>query len=257
MPELVAAVELILEATVPAGNAATQLTLDYGSTAIGGGPAADVSTITMSILNKTDQAITGLVAKFYGTLGGASIEIDYTVPSVDVAGSGGTGSFTVPVDSGIRPRLKLVATFAAAPSGGGTWHVSSMLSPVGGGAGSANLTNIVKWGGTTQTGADLTPLLQGAATKQGALTDHSGTIAAANTSQQVMAANAARRYLLVQNLDTSEDLWIDFTADAVESEPSLKIAPGQSFVQESGFVSTEAVNVIAATVGHAFAVKSG
>lgn len=89
----------------------------------------------------------------------------------------------------------------------------------------------------------------------GTFIDHSGTIAAGGVSQLMMAANAARKGLLIQNDPLSAELlYIDFTVAAVLSQPSVALAPGESF-QPFNFVSTEAINVIAATLGHAFTAK--
>lgn len=91
----------------------------------------------------------------------------------------------------------------------------------------------------------------------GALTNRSGVIASGATAQSLMAANASRKYLFIENLDQSEDLWINFTTTAVASQPSILIKPNGSFVMESSFVSTEAISVIAATTNHAYAAKEG
>lgn len=94
------------------------------------------------------------------------------------------------------------------------------------------------------------------APQQGVLTDRSGSLAAGNTSQQMMASNATRKYLLIQNVDTAEDLWFTFGGSAaVKDQPSLKLAPGGSFVMEGSFISTEAVQVIALTTGHKWSAK--
>lgn len=73
----------------------------------------------------------------------------------------------------------------------------------------------------------------------------------------LLAANATRRYLLVQNLDPAEDLWIDFTATAVMDQPSILISPLEKFIMDAGFISGEEVSVIAVTTSHAFAAKEG
>ncbi len=105
--------------------------------------------------------------------------------------------------------------------------------------------------------AILKGLLSVGNSKQGAVTDRSGTITTGGTAQQMMAGNASRRYLVIQNLDAIEDLWFNFTTTAVASEPSLKLAAGQAFSMDGSFVSTEAVSVIAATNAHAWASKEG
>lgn len=90
----------------------------------------------------------------------------------------------------------------------------------------------------------------------GAFTDRSGTITSGGTAQTLMAANANRKYFLIQNLST-ENLWINFTTTAVAGQPSLRITPGTSFVLEGFFTSTEAVSIIGATTGSAFSAKEG
>lgn len=96
-----------------------------------------------------------------------------------------------------------------------------------------------------------------AADRRGTVTDRSGTITAGGTAQQLAAVNASRKYLFIQNLDAGNDLWIDFTTTAVQSQPSIKLSAGASFVMEGAFVSTELVSVISAVTGHAFAAKEG
>ncbi len=89
----------------------------------------------------------------------------------------------------------------------------------------------------------------------GTLTDRSGTITLGGTAQTMMAANASRVYLLIQNQDATEDLWINFTTTAVEDEPSIRLPALSGFVMETGFVSTQAVSVIAATTSHKWTAK--
>lgn len=89
----------------------------------------------------------------------------------------------------------------------------------------------------------------------GVVTDRSGTITAGGTAQTLAAVNLSRRYLLVQNLHASEDLWVNFTTAAVVDQPSVRVAAGAAFLMDGAFVSTELVSVIAATTGHKFAAK--
>lgn len=63
-----------------------------------------------------------------------------------------------------------------------------------------------------------------------------------NASQQFMAANTARQYLLVQNRNATGNIWLNFGA-AASAADSIKIAPGGFW--ESGFVCpTNAINMI-------------
>lgn len=87
------------------------------------------------------------------------------------------------------------------------------------------------------------------------VTDRSGTITTGGTSQQLAASNAVRIYLFVENV-SAENLWINFGAGAaVANQPSIKIVPNGSFVMESTFVCTQAVQIIGATTGSAFTAK--
>jgi hypothetical protein len=92
--------------------------------------------------------------------------------------------------------------------------------------------------------------------RSGALTDRSGTITTGGTSQQVMAANTNRKYLLIQNESTG-DLWINFGVAAVATQPSIRLGQWDAFVMEEGFISTQTLNVIGATTAQAFTAKEG
>lgn len=85
--------------------------------------------------------------------------------------------------------------------------------------------------------------------------DWGGVVAADAISQEVMGVNLTRKYLFIQNLDDAEDLWIDFTADAVIDSPSIRLLPNDTYVMEASYVTSEAVNVIAASNGHKFSAK--
>jgi hypothetical protein len=91
--------------------------------------------------------------------------------------------------------------------------------------------------------------------KIGAFTDISGTITAGGTAQTISAASLTRRYLLIQNVDPDEDMWVDFGVDAVEDQPSIRLAPYGSIVFENSFVPSQAVSVIATTTAHPFTAK--
>lgn len=99
---------------------------------------------------------------------------------------------------------------------------------------------------------------------QGTLTDRSGTITTGGTAKQLMAANANRKYLLIQNpstaagqeIATAESLWINFTTNATTARPSIEVVSGGSIVMDK-FVSTELISVNAATAGHAWIAKEG
>ena len=89
----------------------------------------------------------------------------------------------------------------------------------------------------------------------GILTDNSGTTSGTvSTSTQIMAANPARKYLLIQNT-SSNTIWINFTTAAVANQPSIELLSGGSIVQETGFVSSEAVNVLSTVASQAYTAK--
>ena len=90
----------------------------------------------------------------------------------------------------------------------------------------------------------------------GSLTDRSGTIAVGSTSQQLMAANASRKYLLIRNTSSAQ-LWINFTADAVQAQPSIPLESGESLVMEAGFISIEKVTIIGPSGAETFTAKEG
>ena len=90
----------------------------------------------------------------------------------------------------------------------------------------------------------------------GALTDRSGTIAVGGASQALAAANAARKYLIVQNV-SGADLWFNFGVAAVIGQPSFRLVAGATFTMEGAFISTQAVNIIGAAAAQAFAAKEG
>lgn len=93
--------------------------------------------------------------------------------------------------------------------------------------------------------------------RQGVLSDFGGTIATGGTAQTIIGPNLARRFLLIENLDPTEDLWLDFTSAAVLSQPSILIPHGETFRMDGAFVSTEEVSLNATTTAHPFAAKEG
>jgi len=77
----------------------------------------------------------------------------------------------------------------------------------------------------------------------GNLLDGSGSLT--GSSQQVFAAKPERLYLLIQNIDATNALWVNFGVAAVADQPSIKLAAGASLQYAvPGVVPTGAVNVI-------------
>jgi hypothetical protein len=69
---------------------------------------------------------------------------------------------------------------------------------------------------------------------------------AAITTAEAIAANTSRRYLLLQNDDATDTIYVKVGAAAVANE-GVKIAPGGSYVisAAAGNLDTGAVNLIA------------
>jgi hypothetical protein len=88
----------------------------------------------------------------------------------------------------------------------------------------------------------------------GSLTDGSGTITTGGTRQQIFAANATRKYLLIQN-NSSASLWVNFGVNAAASQPSILIFPGQSYENPSHFCPTDRVDIFGAVTGQTFTAK--
>jgi hypothetical protein len=113
-------------------------------------------------------------------------------------------------------------------------------------------TAYTQWGPITVNvpGVVLTPT-------QGVYTNRGGTITLGGTSQQIMAVNAARKRMIIQNPSSEiESLFMNFTAAAnAGNNTSFELMPGGYFDSAFGPVSTEAINVVAATTGHKFVAK--
>lgn len=86
---------------------------------------------------------------------------------------------------------------------------------------------------------------------QGVAVYRGGTITTGGTSQQLMAANPARRGFSVQNQSTT-DLYIKVGQTATTSNVSLRLSPGQFYETQPQHVSPSMVHIIGATTGQAF-----
>jgi hypothetical protein len=92
---------------------------------------------------------------------------------------------------------------------------------------------------------------------RGPMADRSGTIAAGGTAQPLMAYNAERSYLLVQNHHATADLWVDFSKTATAGQPSIRIPAGADLVFEDSFVPTNSISIIGGTSSQPFTAKEG
>lgn len=85
--------------------------------------------------------------------------------------------------------------------------------------------------------------------------DRSGTIGAASTAQQLMAANSARVGFYIENLSASDPLWINELGTATESQPSLKIPAGSLYETPAGYCPIGAISIIGPTLDQAFTAR--
>lgn len=82
----------------------------------------------------------------------------------------------------------------------------------------------------------------------GAFTNINATVT--NTSNMLRAANAARRYLLIQNNDTSGDIYVRLDGGTATTATGVKIAAGGSY-ELAGFVPTGGVTAIGSIASNA------
>ena len=106
-------------------------------------------------------------------------------------------------------------------------------------------------GGYDRGAADVTVLNTG-----GPLVVSMVDIAAAATDYQAAAANAARRYLLVQNQDAAVNLYLNFGAAATLGAGSVKIPPG-GYWESAAYCSTDAIHLMATAATSNVAVVEG
>ena len=158
-----------------------------------------------------------------------------------------TANTTAAFLAGASGALMLRVTNRAAA--GGAWVAGVATVTLSAGTGSSAVFQLAGLSGGT---AEIGSVFGGS----GTFTDRSGAITTGGTSQQVMAANTSRNYLILQNI-SAENLWFNFGVAAVTDSPSLKLEPGQTFVMEGTFIHVGAMNIIGATTGSKFVSKEG
>lgn len=89
------------------------------------------------------------------------------------------------------------------------------------------------------------------------LTEISGNITAANTSQVVTPAVEERLYLLFQNRSASADMNIRFGSDATSSSPSVSVDPGAILHWGYPFCPVESLHVVCPAQDSKFSVWIG
>lgn len=157
----------------------------------------------------------------------------------------------------------------------GNWQLASTANPLpvsvlsGGGSNasvgvigttapsSVTLIGYEDASGLTQIDSDATPHPVTSNTPRGTYTSRSGTVTTGGTSQQIMAVNANRKSIIIENpIAATETLFFNFTSAASTTTDSIGLAPGGIY-SPTNFISTEAINVTATTTGHAFVAKEG
>lgn len=96
-----------------------------------------------------------------------------------------------------------------------------------------------KRGGSAKVGGAVSVSNLGA--DQGAFSQ--GRASVTNVNQTIIAANAARRFLMIQNNDVSQTLRVTLSGVAATAAQGFRIGPGDS-LDLSGYQSTAAVNAI-------------
>lgn len=89
----------------------------------------------------------------------------------------------------------------------------------------------------------------------GPITDHSG--AGSGGDDTIAPFNAIRKFFAVENLDDTEDMWINFGAAASAAPGSFRIVAKGSQTFDGNFVMTDAIHLFAVTAGHPFTAKEG
>lgn len=181
----------------------------------------DVRHIRLYIDNHgTSASITAVQISSAQTTGSTTETLTYS-PTVfaNIANNTGT-AIDIPIPKGLYPSVNVILTITAAA---GTITVQ--------------------------------PIFYTQPQTAGTVVDRSGTLSSGGSQQQLMAANSARRYLFIQNTGTST-LWLNFTTNAVQSQPSIQLLPGAAYEMVApGFVSTELVSIIGPTTSQAFTAK--
>jgi len=160
-----------------------------------------------------------------------------------VTANAGTGSFTVAQATAANLNASVVQGTAT--------NLKTQAENYQGGSavGSANPLQVT----LANTGANTTALQ--VRPRSGAITVTAGsTSASANTSAQALASNSSRQYLLIQNVSDT-DMYFNFGATAT-ADHLFVAKSGGGIVFESGFVPTDAINVICSAASKKYYILS-
>lgn len=89
----------------------------------------------------------------------------------------------------------------------------------------------------------------------GTLTSHSGSVTTGGTSQNIITADANRKYLFVQNTSSANE-YIAFGV-AANVSGGILLLPNSSYVMESTYVSVQIIALFGATTGQTFSAWTG
>lgn len=184
--------------------------------------SADQITVAASALP------TGAATSANQTTGNASLSsIDSKIVHVD------TGAITVAASA----LPSGAATSALQTSGNSSLSsIDGKLNSLGQKASAASVPVVIS---TDQSAIPVT-----SSVAKGALTDASTGTLGSTTSTSVVAANASRKYLFIQN-NSGSKIWINFGAAATKDQPSVLLAAnGGAFAMEGEFVSTDQIFAI-------------
>lgn len=214
-----------------------------------------IGSVTASItsLPSTTVTVSSLPSLAAGTnqIGSVTASISGTVPV-----SGTFYQATQPVSIASLPSL------AAGTNQVGS--VTASLNQGGTAVGSANPLQVT----LANTGANSTAIkVDGSASTQpisgtitvgrtGTISTYNGSISSANTSQQIVASNSSRKYFAVQN-NSDTDMYVGVGYTPTTTIGAYLASGGGSLVFESGFVPTQAINILCTTSGKNFVAWEG
>jgi hypothetical protein len=151
-----------------------------------------------------------------------------------------TGPIRIKIDGG--PGIKLNAGQGFRMANGGSFRDITVLDVSGAGntgvifIGDAEFEDQTLFGAVSITGTVMLANQQGAFTQT--------TPAVTNADSQLLAANAARRYFYIQNLDAVANVFLRFDGAAATLANGVKLPPG-GYMELQGYVPTGAVHIIA------------
>jgi len=88
-------------------------------------------------------------------------------------------------------------------------------------------------------------------------TNYSGTIVSAGVSQEIIAASPDRNFLLVQNLSTTDPMYVGIGYSPSDTTGISISANGGGIVFEDGAVPVEAIHIFCNTAGEPFVALQG